>query len=230
MRKDDRELALALERALTRKTLEQHTAEGVDVGTAVDRAAFDLFGCNVVDRPDEAAVARQAANRRHVPCKAEVADIDPLTVRLCGDENVAGLYVPVHQPRGVCRIDGLGDLADKFESAFRLERTFAAKELTEVRPFHVGHCQIEKAVLLAGSDNRDDVRMVEACCQTGLAEKPLAIAVVVCQLRCENLERDPVTARRVLGEVHLARRAFADEGVDAKTDEDGAGSYVRPHR
>ena len=134
MSEHDRELAFAFERTLTRQALEQHAAKGVDVGATVDRAAFDLLWWNVVDRPDETAVASQAAGGRHMPRQAEVADVYMLTFWPCGHEDVAGLHIPVNQSSGVCHIDGLGDLADKFQSALRLERAFVAQQLTESVP------------------------------------------------------------------------------------------------
>ncbi len=66
MGEHDRELALPIEGARARQALEENAAERVDVGAAVDLAALDLLGRDVVDGADEASVGRQAAGRRQV--------------------------------------------------------------------------------------------------------------------------------------------------------------------
>ena len=114
---DDRQLALALERPRAGEALEEDAAERVDVGAAVDRAALDLLGRDVVDRPDEAAVAGQAADRRDVPGEAEVADVRVLAVRVRRDEDVAGLHVAVDEPGRVRGVERAGDLRDEVERA-----------------------------------------------------------------------------------------------------------------
>ncbi len=60
----DRELALALERASPREALVEDAAERVESARAVDLAALDLLGRDVVDRADEATVTCQAADGR----------------------------------------------------------------------------------------------------------------------------------------------------------------------
>src|SRR5205814_2805563 len=101
MREDDRELAVAVERALAREELEQHATERVDVGAAVDRPALDLLRGDVVDRSDEASLARQAADGRDVSGEAEVADGGVLAVRIRRDEDVRRLDVAVNEPGSV---------------------------------------------------------------------------------------------------------------------------------
>jgi len=66
MREHDRQLALPVERPLTGQAFEEDAAERVLVGAAVDRPALDLFGRYVIDCADEAALAREAADRRDV--------------------------------------------------------------------------------------------------------------------------------------------------------------------
>ena len=97
-----------------------------------------------------------------MPCQAEIAYIGVLTLRRRGDEDVAGLYVSVDKSRRMCCIDRPGDLANKAECALWLERALAAKKLAQVRPLDVRHRKVEVAVLLAGIEDRDDMRVIEA--------------------------------------------------------------------
>ena len=62
MREHDGELALPHERPLPGQALEEDAAEAVDVRASIDARALDLLRRDVVDGPDEAAVASEAAN------------------------------------------------------------------------------------------------------------------------------------------------------------------------
>src|SRR6266576_6694186 len=95
MCENDREFALAVERPLTCEALEEDAAERVHVCAAVDRAAFDLLRRHVIDRADEATLARQAADGRDVTSQAEVADVCLLAVAVRRDQDVPRLDVSV---------------------------------------------------------------------------------------------------------------------------------------
>ena len=69
------ELLVARERRRAGEALEEHAAERVDVGAAVDGAALDLLRRHVVDGADEALRARQALDGRRVLREAEVAEV-----------------------------------------------------------------------------------------------------------------------------------------------------------
>src|SRR5947209_3354425 len=66
MSEHDRELALPVKRPLAGQAFEEDTTERVLVGATVDRPAFDLLRRHIIDRPDEAALPRQAADGRDV--------------------------------------------------------------------------------------------------------------------------------------------------------------------
>src|SRR5262245_11285820 len=97
MGEDDGEVAIADERPLAGKALEQHAPERVNVSAPVERRALDLLGRHVVDRADEAAVAREARCRGDMSCEAEVADVRLLAFRPRLDEDVARLDVAMHE-------------------------------------------------------------------------------------------------------------------------------------
>ena len=212
MGEDDGQLALALERPRAGEALEEDAAERVDVRAPVDLAARDLLGRDVVDRSDEAAIAGEAAHRGDVAGEPEVADVGVLAVRSLGDEHVPGLHVAVDEPRLVRRVEGLRDLADEVDCAFRLERSLAPEDLAQVGAIDVRHRQIEATVLrLTGGERRHDVGMVEARRELRLAQEALPEALVLGELVAEQLQRSPVAALHVLGEVNRADGTLADE-------------------
>jgi hypothetical protein len=183
VREHDRQLALAVEGALPRETLEENAAERVDVGAPVDRAALDLLGRHVVDRADETALAGQAAHRRDVPREAEVADVGTLALVGLRDEDVARLDVAVHEPCRVRRVERARDLLDQMEYAVGLEPSFTPQQLPQVGTVDVVHREVERAVLLARSVCPDDVGVVQARRQLGLAQEPPPEALIARQLR-----------------------------------------------
>jgi hypothetical protein len=83
------------------------------------------------------------------PGEAEVADIGVLTLGVRGDEDVAGLHVTVGEPGSVRRVERVGDLPDEVDRALRFEPAFAPQQLAQIRAFHVGHRQVQEAVLLS---------------------------------------------------------------------------------
>ena len=134
---DHRELALAVERPTPCEALEEDAAERVDVGAAVDVAALDLLGRDVVDRADEAAIRRQAARRGKMAGEAEVAHVRVLCIRFLAEEDVRRLHVAVHEPRCMRRIERLGDLRDEADRALGIQPALAPEKLTQVDALHV---------------------------------------------------------------------------------------------
>ena len=128
------------------------------------------------------------------------------------------------------RVERLGDLFEQVERSFWLELAFAAQQLTQVGPFDVPHREIEDALFLAGSDDPDDMRMVEARRELRLTEEAPTEAIVPCQLRHEHLDGDPTASLRVLGEIDRAHRTLSDQGLQAKPGQDGAGTDSWLHR
>jgi len=88
---------------------------------SLELASLDLLRRDVVDGSDESAVAREATDRRDVARQAEVADVGVLGVAPPADEDVAGLHVPMDEPRLVRRVEPRGDLLDESERVFGLE-------------------------------------------------------------------------------------------------------------
>src|SRR5439155_8976567 len=82
------------------QALIQHTAQRVDVRAAIDGAAPDLLGGDVVDGAHELPGGRQPAARGGVLGDPEVGQVDVVRLVLIGavlDQDVARLDVTVHQ-------------------------------------------------------------------------------------------------------------------------------------
>ena len=78
-------------------------------------------------------------------------------------------------------------------------------------------------MLLAGPKDRDDVGMVKAARELGLAEETSAEALVPRQLRREQLQCYASSGARLLGQIDSAHRPFPEEGLHAKAGEKSTG-------
>ena len=228
VREHDRQLALALERPLAREALEEHAAERVDVGAAVDLLAADLLGRDVVDRADEAAVAGEAADRRDVPREAEVADVRVLAVGPSATRMLPGFTSRWTSPAACAASSASPAWRTIAHGALGLEPPFAAQQLAQVDAVDVRHREVEHAAVLARGERPHDVRVVERRGELRLAQEALPEPLVVRELGREQLQRDPLPVR-VLGEVDGAHRAAREQLPDPEPSDDAAGWTVDAH-
>ena len=211
------------ERLLAAQALVQHARQRVLVGAAVQLVAPDLLRRDVVDRPDERPLTGEAGRRGGVPREPEVAEVRAFLAVDGADEDVPGCDVAVDQLDRVGGVEGVGDRGQQRDRPPRFERSALADQRPEVGAVDVRHGDVEHARVLAGRDDRDDVRMLQRCGQLGLPQEAPAEAVVSGQGRVQHLDgRHPVA--RVAGPVDDARRALSEDGLD------GEPGHRRPDR
>ncbi len=150
---------------VAREHLEQHAAEGVDVGARIGRLSLELLRGRVVERSHELSRPGETAVGRRPPGQAEVGQVDVRVGRLASgglcDEDVGRLHVPVDEPLGMGGIEGAGHLAEDRERDAGLERAELAHQALEVGSLDVAHGDEQPAVRLPGLVDRDHVRVVE---------------------------------------------------------------------
>src|SRR5207249_3557606 len=78
----------------------------------------------------------------------------------------------------------------------------------------VRHNVIEKAICLPRIDQCQDMRMLELCRETDLAQEPLG-AEDGGKLRAEHLERDGAVVLEILGEVHRGHPTATELALDS---------------
>ena len=230
MREHDRQFALAVERPLACEALKEDAAERVDIGAAVDRSALDLLRRDVIDRPDEAALAGQAADGRDVASQAEVTDVCVFVISVRRDEDVPRLDVSVNEPRGMRCIERVGDLRDQVDCSPRLEPLFPPKQLAKIGAVDVRHREKEETFMLARGDSRNDVRVIEAGRDLRFAHEALAKALIATELWRKQFESDAAAGRDLLGEINGAHRALADERVHTEAGDHRSYWYCGLHQ
>ena len=115
--------------------------------------------------------------------ESEIADVGVFALGPFRHQDVSRLHVAVDESRLVCHVERLCDLRDQIESTLWLEPPFTPEHLAEVRTLHVDHREVERSLFLAGRDDRDDVGMVQARRELGLAKKTSTEPFVPRQLR-----------------------------------------------
>ncbi len=129
------------ERRLAGEAFEQHTAERVNVRSAVDNVAPDLFRGDVVHRSHQLAVLARHSLLRDSSCEPEIGEVHMICALGAGfrcDENVRRLDVTVHEVARVGRVEGPPDLRDERERLLWGEGALSEKSLQR-RPGHVAH-------------------------------------------------------------------------------------------
>src|SRR5579883_2407565 len=180
-------------------------AEPEDVRAGVHGLARRLLGRHVVEGPDHVARGREDRLPVHVARDAQVAD---LRRALVAHEDVLGLHVAVHDPLGVERRKAARRAEEP--AARLLGRGAPLEELAQVAPLDELHGDEDGALLRdAGRVDPDDVRVVHAPQDLGLADEPLD-RLLVLVLRVEELDghaagRDVLVDRLEDGAVSAAR-------------------------
>ena len=125
-------------------------------------------------------------------------------------EHVARLHVAVDETERVRRVEGARDLADEIDCPLAAQWALLPEDLAQVESVDVAHHEVERPVLLAHGDCRDDMRLVERGRDLRLAEEPLTEPRVERELGDQHLERDLLTVR-ALCEVHGTCRTLPDQ-------------------
>ena len=230
MAPEDRQRALPAERRLTRQTLEQDTAERVDVGAEVERPSPDLLRGDVVGCPGEMAGLGRSSVGGDVLRETEVAQVAVLAASLRRHEDVARLHIPVHQTPLVRRIQGIGDLLDDRQRAVGREQALLLQHAPEIDPLDVAHRDEQAPVVLARLVDRDDSRVVDRRGQARLAQEALAEARVLRELGCQQLQRHLAAEDEILGQVDDTHAAPPEQRLDPVTGDLAAPAEVRLER
>ena len=231
MREHHREVRVTPERRLPDETLVEHAAERVHVGAPVDLLPGDLLGGDVVDGAQQVAVVADSGLLGDPSREAEVRQVDVVGAVRPGprvDKHVGWLHVAMHKAARVGSIQGARHLREDPDRVRRVQ-TAALQTLLEVTPVDVAHGDEENVLGRPGLVDRDDVRMVDRGGQLRLAQEAIAERLVLGEARSEQLEGDLPLEPQILGQVHDAHAAEAQQRLDPVAGELGADPRVVAH-
>ena len=185
----------------------QQTGQRIDVGAGIGDAGAEAFGSHVGERADDRAGLGQLGGR-DVVGDAEVDQVDEVAP---GHQRVGWLDVAVHQPDGMRGVQRGGQLLNDVHGPWRAHRAVAPQQTGYVDALDDRHRQIQSTVDFAGLINRDDVRLGQPGGGVGLAPEPLLITRFGRRLGRQHLDGDIAIHHGVVGLVHLAHAAGADQ-------------------
>ena len=132
------------------------------------------------------------------------------------DQDVRRLDVSVNQAAHVGRGQSVRRLVDDRGQSLRIERAVLEK-LPQIGSLDVSHRDEEDVVGLRCLVDRDDVRMVEAGSEPGLAHETLTEGLVLAELWREQLQRDLALEHDVLRPIDDAHAAVPEQSIEAIT-------------
>ena len=124
------------------------------------------------------------------------------------------------------RVERGGDLGQQRRRAPRRQCAVARHERAEVVAVDEPHREVQRAVLLAGAEDRHHVRVVERGRDPRLGDEAPPEARVLRQLGRDQLERDGPLERQVDRRVDDAHATAAEDALDAVAGEHGAEAGV----
>ena len=217
MGEQHRQLGFAVEWACARQALEEDAAERVHIGPTVDLSALYLLRWDVVDGSDEATLGGQARDGAHVASEPEIADVGLLAVLVACDQDVPRLHVAVHEPRFMRGIERARHLSDQIERPLRLQPAFPSEQVAEIGALHVGHREVERSLLLAGCERRNDMRDVRGSLRARSPAGTVDGSARRARARRKELQGDTPAGVRLLRQVDRAHRSLAEQRLHAKT-------------
>ena len=215
---EGRDLGAAPEGRRPGEALVEDAGERVLVGATVDLVAADLFGRNVVARPERADGVQRRCHFAERPGQTEVGEVDVLVLI---EEQVRGLDVAVDEPARVCRVERSGSLLSDPNRTSRFQRALA-EHLLQVGAVDEAHRDVQLAVDLAGVVNGDDIRVLERRRQPRLAQEALPERSIRSEVRGKQLQCDVAVEREIARAVDDPHPAAADDRLDPVPGELGA--------
>ena len=231
---DHLDVVHVLERHRAGEAVEQDAAQRVDVGAAVQVAALDLLGGHIRDRAHELVGGGQGRLRLlgvHLLDQPEVAQVAVAVAagRAGGEEDVGRLDVAVDQAAGVGGVQRAGHLGHDGQGPGRLQAALPPQQGRQVHPVDIPHGDVEQPAVLAGLEDRDDARMVDAGRDPRLAQEPPAEGVVGGKLGREHFERDLAAQAQLHRPVDLAHAPAPQTGLDPVAGDLDVGVRLAVH-
>ena len=211
-----------------RDDLEEHRAERVEVGAAIEiRVPDGLFGAHVGGRADHEPGLRVARTAVEALGDAEVHQ--QRSPRTGVEHDVVGLDVAVDEP-GFVRVLQRGKDSERQRHGARDgHRPLALEHRGERFAVHEGHRVVHEALSLADKMDGQDVGMVERGNRASLLAEPRQRALGPDEVGPQHLDREPPAELQVQHLVDLREPAGADTSAHVVLRAQGRGEPLR-HR
>ncbi len=211
---------LGVECAATGQHFIEDAAERKDVGAWVERAPLNLLGRHVADRADHHPLLRLPAlglrllvvQRAH-PRADDFGEpeIEHLGVAVAGDHDVLRLQIAMHDAGGMRflqRVRDLGHVLHQFPGVALLSHDLAQRgAVDQLRDDVVRGAPVTREPALTDAVDGEDVRMIEAGDDLGLALESRQGVFILLQMFGENLDGHEAIEARIARAIHLPHTA-----------------------
>ena len=143
------------------------------------------------------------------------------------EQHIRRLDVAMDQAAGMRGVQRAADLVDDPRRPRRLERSGGTDQMAQVLAVDEPHRDVERPLVLARVVDRQHVRVVDCRRRARLGDEAPAEALVLCQVRCDDLQRDRPVEVDLDRAVDNAHAAAAGHALDAVAREDVAWFEVR---
>jgi len=190
-----------------RQALEQHTAQAVEVASAVDVSASCRLSRAHIER---CADGHPRPRETLAPCGPDGPG-DP-EIRhpgvSTGQHDVRGFDIPMNHTATVGIGKGVRHFPGDLQGVFQGKLFLPIQPVPQGLPIHLGHHEVKDALRLAGIIQGQDVGVVETGGDFDFAKEPLR-PQSRCQLRLQDLDGHLATVLTVFCEVHCGHTALA---------------------
>jgi hypothetical protein len=202
---------LRLERDPARQHLVEQYPEGVDVGASVYVATHRLLRRDVVGGAEDPPRLREAVGLQ----RQRDPEIGHLRAPIGVDQDVLRLHVPVNEHPGVRGRQPAADLDRVGRRLVHRQAPEPVDPVLERLALEILEDDVGVALVLAGVDHRDHVRVRELGHRPRLAAEPLDLVRLIGDLRVHDLHGHGSLEGLVASEVHGRHAAGAQLGVQA---------------
>ncbi len=201
----------------------QDDTERKEIGARIQGFAAGLFGRHVGHGADRGAhdgrVEARAgivggASRPDLRGELGQPEVQDLHLTAFRDEDVCRLDVPVENPFGMRRIQGIGHLDTDIQQVGQ-RQPIVAQPLVQGFAVQELHGEVTPAILFVEAVNRADVWMIQRRGGPGLTPEPLERIFAGRRVRGEHLQGHLPSQGEVLGPVHHTHAAGAQLVQDA---------------
>ena len=195
----------------------EHAAEGPDVSAPIDAQTARLLGAHIGGSTDDGAVTRlRWIDRRSVDARGlGEAEVEDLHDALRCDLDVGRFQIAVDDAALVSRVERIGNLPRNGERLGDGEAAVCTSDTFGQR-FALDQLEDEAAYAVCFFDavDRADVRMIERGEHPRFAFEARATFRIGGERRRQDFDSDLAAERIVVGTVHLAHAADAEQGTN----------------
>ena len=211
------------------EALQQDKTQCVHVRWRPGFCASSLLRTQIVGGADDQTSLGQPGRVRH-PGYPEIGKFDALKVRSVGEQHVARLHIPMHDPALMDERQGLRKGSTDLPQLSLTQRT-SRQPIGQCRPADELHHQ-ERSILVGIDpciEDGDQAGMIQARQELGLVLPALRVGIRAGPRR-KDLHRDRTAQDTVLRQIHLRHAASAQQSLQAiPTREDTALPQRRGH-